>query len=97
MEPPGTPGTRNLIYSANNNVSSAVIKCKVGNSVFNALLDSGACCSLIDSQLLKEIGSYELDRVSGDLFDASGNVIPIDGTVTVPVKVIGTKSTHEVM
>ena len=66
--------SRNLIYCANNKVSSAVIKCKVGNYVFNALLDSGACCSLIDSQLLKEIGSFVSIPLSAedDLYDASG-------------------------
>ena len=83
---------QNLIYSVNKESSSAVVKCKLNNVLCNALLDSGAGCSLIDKQLLSKIGNYELINSSSRLYDASGNLIPIDGTVIIPVNVIGTKS-----
>ena len=85
-----------LIYNVDKNASSAVIKCRINGTLCNTLLDSGAGCSLIDQDLLTVVGHFNLNETTCKLHDASGNVIPIIGTVKMPVIAVGTKHPKEV-
>ena len=85
-----------LIYNVDKDASSAVIKCKINGTICNTLLDSGAGCSLIDEDLLRKTANFSLLQTTNKLFDASGNPIPIVGTVNIPVSIIGTKFTKQV-
>ena len=71
---------------------SVVLKVKMGGKVVNAILDSGAGCSVIDLGTLKEIG-FEKHVVPTDchLVNASGVKMDIAGVVHLTVGINGVK------
>ena len=84
-------GHETLVYSVKEQHPSAVIKCNISGLVCNTLVDSGAGCSLIDKKLLDQMGAFNIQKTKKKWLDASENVIPILGTVTLPVSIIGSR------
>ena len=59
---------------------SAVIEVKLENKILNALLDTGASCSIIDLGTIQNLGfDKNITKSNHDLIDASGNAMSIAG------------------
>ena len=66
------------------------MKCSIKNLITNAIVDSGAYCSIISNDVLSKVGE-EILQTDKSLLDASGNYMNVRGKVTLPIKVNGIK------
>ena len=74
---------------------SVVLKVKIGDNLTNALLDTGAGCSVIDAGTLEKFGLEKLVQrqelhLKKMCVDASGNAMKIIGRVHLNTRLLGT-------
>ena len=68
------------------------MKCIVHGRNLNALVDSGAGCSIISKSIFDKLHKHNgISRSDKILVDASGNDMNVMGTTHLQVKVVGTK------
>ena len=70
---------------------TVMLKCTLGGLSINAMVDSGAGCSVISSDILNKIRKANTVKTDKVLVDASGNDMNIIGVIMLPVKIIGLK------
>ena len=59
---------------------------KLENKILNALLDTGASCSIIDLGTIQNLGfDKNITKSNHDLIDASGNAMSIAGSIDLNV------------
>ena len=66
------------------------MKCVIKKLITNAIVDSGAHCSIISSDILSKV-SEDILQTEKVLLDASGNYMNVIGKVILPIKVNGIK------
>lgn len=78
---------------------SAVVKISFSDSTTNALLDTGASCSLIDIGSLQKLGlEGNIQKSQHDnLIDASGNNMNITGSILMKIKLAGKVLQHRML
>ena len=71
---------------------TVTLQIRLGDKSVNAILDSGAGCSIIDIGSLEEIGSEnKVSPCNGRFVNASGILMDIAGVVKLPVQLKGMK------
>ena len=69
-----------------------ILRCDIHGKLRNAIIDSGASCSIIDKKTLESLGSFTISKTKQILRDASNNVMNVIGTVEMHVRPVDTKN-----
>ena len=72
--------------------ASLVLNCKINDVIVNSLLDSGAGKSLMDIETAEKLNIVDtICETEDQLFDASGNIMDIVGTVKTKVEIVNSE------